>query len=488
MQAFRFALDPARVQERALASHCGASRFAYNWGLALVKDRLAQRDRVREAAYRDLLDDAEVERLARTVVVPWTLAELRREWNQAKREVAPWWPENSKEAYSSGFDGLARALKGFSDSKAGRRRGERVGFARFKRRGRGRCSCRFTTGALGVSGRTRVKLPRIGHVRTHEPTTKLLRLLEAGAARVLSATVSHEGGRWYCSLTVEVERADAPAVEPDAVVGVDVGVRHLAVLSTRPDDPAPNPRALERAQRRLRRYQRKLDRQRRANNPDCYRPDGTLIKGRRPCRSSARQRATERKISKAHAQVRHVRLDAIHKLTTGLAQRYGRIVVESLNVKGLCRGGNRGLRRAIHDASLAEIRRQLAYKTAWRSGTLIRAPTFYPSSKTCSACGTVKTKLRLSERTYRCEHCGAQIDRDLNAALNLAKLAHHAAGSGPAANAQSRPPARGCTENPRKTRPRRATGRPRSPHHHPVDQTGTAPEQSGAPQSNLITK
>jgi IS605 OrfB family transposase len=101
-------------------------------------------------------------------------------------------------------------------------------------------------------------------------------------------------------------------------------------------------------------------------------------------------------IARAHARARHVRRDAVHKLTTELTAGYGTIVVEKLNAHGLCRGGNRGLRRALHDAGLAEIRRQLAYKLAWRGGTLIQASTFYPSSKTCSACGTVKAKLSLS--------------------------------------------------------------------------------------------
>jgi putative transposase len=318
-QAYRFALDPTPAQERALASHCGASRFAYNWGLGLVKDRLDQRRRVREAGYRELLSDAEVEALARGVEVPWTLPALRREWNLAKDRLAPWWAESSKESYSSGLDALARALGAFSDSKAGRRQGRRVGFPRFKRRGRGRVSCRFTTGALGVPGRTRVQLPhsrsdgrvqmgpRIGRVRSHEPTSKLLRKLGAGDARVLSATVSLEGGRWYCSLTVEARRSDAPAMKPAAVVGVDAGVRHLAVLSTRPGDPVPNPRALSQAQRRLRRYQRKLDRQRRAGNPDCYRPNGSAIRGRRPVKRSRRQRATERRVARLHARSRHIR-------------------------------------------------------------------------------------------------------------------------------------------------------------------------------------
>jgi putative transposase len=97
-QAYRFALDPTPIQRRALASHCGAARVAHNWGLALVKTHLDQH------------------RTDPQVPVPWTLPELRREWNRAKNEVAPWWPENSKEAYSSGLDGLARALRNWSDS------------------------------------------------------------------------------------------------------------------------------------------------------------------------------------------------------------------------------------------------------------------------------------------------------------------------------------------------------------------------------------
>ena len=117
-QAYRFALDPNPSQQRALASAVGGARFAYNWGLELVKGRLDER-----AAGHD-------------VQVPWTLPALRREWNRAKDQAAPWWADNSKEAYSSGLDGLARALKNFSASRHGHRKGRPVGFPRFKRRGR----------------------------------------------------------------------------------------------------------------------------------------------------------------------------------------------------------------------------------------------------------------------------------------------------------------------------------------------------------------
>ncbi len=409
-QAYRFALDPTPAQERKLASHAGAARFAYNFGLALVKERLDARERGKE------------------VEVPWSLPALRREWNARKGAVAPWWAENSKEAASSGLAALADGLKAFSDSKQGKRAGRRTGFPRFKRRGRGRNSFRYTTGRFGVSGRTRVQLPRIGHVRTHEPTGKLARKIEAGTARILAATVSRDGDRWFCSFTCEVERTDTAPTLADATVGVDAGIHHLSVLST--GERVSNPRALDRAQRKLRRLQRKADRQRRENNPDCFDERGRAIPGKRPNRRSARQRRTERQITRLHTRAAQLRRDAIQKLTTSLASTYGTVVVERLNAAGLCRGGNRGLRRAIHDASVAELRRRLAYKCEWRGCELIEAPTFFPSSKTCSRCGAVKAKLPLRARTYRCEHCGLVIDRDENAALNLAALASVVAASG----------------------------------------------------------
>lgn len=407
-QAYRFALDPTPAHQRRLSSHAGAARFAYNWGLALVKERLDRR-----AAGED-------------VQAPWTLAALRREWNLAKGEAAPWWPENSKEAYSAGLGALADGLRAWSQSRQGRRRGRRVGFPRFKRRGRCRESFRITTGSFGVSGRARVQLPRIGHVRTHEPTVKLVDKIQAGRARILSATVAREGGRWYCSFTCEVRRDDPAPTERAATVGVDAGVRHLAVLST--GEKVPNPRALERAQRKLRRLQRQADRQRRANNPGCYDDRGLAVRGRRPRRRSTRQRRTERRMARLHARAASIRADAMHKLTSTLAGQCGTIVCERLNVAGMVR--NRRLARVIADTGMAQLRRQLAYKCAWRGGALVEAPTFYPSSKTCSACGAVKAKLPLSERTFCCERCGLVLDRDENAARNLAGLASVVAASG----------------------------------------------------------
>jgi IS605 OrfB family transposase len=403
IQSYRYAIDPTPRQQEALASHCGAARFAYNWGLNLVKQRLDQR-----AA-------------GLAVEVPWTLPSLRWAWNRAKHDVAPWWAENSKEAYSSGLDALARALKNWSDSKHGKRKGPRVGFPRFKVKGRGRLACRFTTGGIRVeSDRHHVVLPRIGRIKTHESTRKLARRLEAGTARILNATISQTTDHWYVSFTVEVHRTlpTGPlSVQRRAgMVGVDVGIRHLAVLST--GEVISNPRPLESAQRRLRRLNRQLARR---HGPRA--PDGAH---RVP---SVGWRQTRKCLARAHGRVARIRRDGMHQLTTRLATSHDTIVVEHLNVAGMLR--NRRLSRAIADSGFGELRRQLAYKATWYGSALVTADRWYPSSKTCSGCGVVKAKLSLSERVFACEACGLVIDRDYNAARNLAALVNGmVAGSG----------------------------------------------------------
>jgi IS605 OrfB family transposase len=388
LQAYRFALDPTPRQRRALASHCGAARYAHNWGLELVKARLDQH----------LTDPS--------AVLPWSSYDLQREWNRAKRDVAPWWPENSKEAYKSGLDALARALRNFSDSKAGRRKGRRMGFPRPKRKGRCQDACRFTTGSIKVlADRKHVQLPRIGVLKTHESTRKLARRLEQGTARILAATISRAADRWFVSFTVEVQRTIPATNGKQNVVGVDVGVRHLAVLST--GQTIANPRALEGSLRKLRRLNRQLAR----------------------CTAGSRRRnRTRRQLARVYARASNIRRDAMHKLTTGLATRHGTVVVEQLNVAGMVR--NRRLARVLSDIGMAELRRQLGYKTGWYGSKLMVVDRFYPSSKTCSGCGWVKAKLTLAQRTFTCEICGLIMDRDLNAARNLVELVQSVAQSG----------------------------------------------------------
>jgi putative transposase len=410
-----------------MRSHCGGQRYAFNWGLALVKANLAQRDAERSYGIAD-------DRL--TPSAPWSAYSLRKTWNLTKNEIAPWWGENSKEAYSSGLANLAAALGNWADSKRGKRLGRRLGFPRFKGKRSG-LSCRFTTGAFGLADdRRHVKLPRIGAVRTHESTRKLARHVERGNARIRSATVSFRAGRWFASFSVEITRDDPAPTQPESVVGVDLGVKSLAVLST--GQTVPNPRHLETAQRELRWLQRQAARR--------VGPDRRT--GRRP---SARWRTTQARIARLHATVANARRDGLHKLTTRLVRAYGVVVIEDLHVAGMVR--NRRLARHVAGVGMAELCRQIEYKASWSGVRVHVADRWYPSSKTCSACGVVKAKLGLSERVYRCETCGLVLDRDLNAARNLATLVRGETSS-PSCGATRNEPA----GNPGKTRTVRAAG------------------------------
>jgi putative transposase len=396
-QAYRFAVDPTPAQVRDLASHAGASRKAFNGALGLIKAQLDQREA--EKSYGIPAEDL-------TPFVRWSLPSLRKRWNAVKDDVAPWWADNSKEAYASGIRNLVRGLDAWRDSKSGKRKGPPVRFPRLKSKRRETVSCTFTTGAIRIEDdRRHVTLPRLGAIRLHESARKLARRIDAGTARILSATVKREAGRWFVSFACEVDRAIRTPARPDAVVGVDVGISHLAVLST--GETIANPRHLNAASKHLRRTARRLSRR--------VGPDRRIRR-----KASKRWERAKVELGKAHARVANLRRDGLHKLTTQLAATHGTVVIENLNVAGMVR--NRRLARAISDCGFGMIRQQLTYKTEWNGGRLVVADRRFPSSKTCSGCGVVKAKLPLRVRTFVCPECGMVLDRDLNAARNLALL------------------------------------------------------------------
>jgi putative transposase len=271
-----------------------------------------------------------------------------------------------------------------------------------KKRGRCRDSFRLSTGAMRCDCRT-VTLSRLGVIRTHESTRKLARRVENGTARIMSATVSRTAQRWFVSFTAEVERAvPARHARSGAAIGIDLGVKiFLTGFDTAGNMiQIPGPKPLNAALRKLRQADR--------------------AHARRQYGSANRRRSAAR-LARLHTRVANIRADALHKATTDLARRYETIVVEDLNVAGVIR--NRRWAWAVADQGFGRARRMLAHKAGWSGGTLIVADRWYPSSKTCSGCGAVKAKLSLSERVYRCEQCGLAADRDVNAAVNLLKLA-----------------------------------------------------------------
>jgi putative transposase len=374
VRGYKTELDLNNEERTACLKHAGVSRFAYNWGLARSKE-----------AYR-------------TTGKRPTAIDLHKELNKLKQTDFPWMYETSKCAPQEALRDLDTAYKNFFRrvelKKQGKWKGK-LGFPTVKKKSKGIGSFRLT-GSINVFSDA-VQLPRLGCLHLHEHA------FIPADAKVLSATVSEQAGRWFVSIQVE-EDVEQPAPTATSAIGVDLGIKTLATLS---DGKAfANPRALKHAQKSLRRLERQ--------------------KSRRKLGGKNRKKTCQ-KLAKQHARVANIRKDIAHKLTTSLCKNHALVAIEDLHVNGMLK--NHKLAQAVSDSTFGEIRRQLQYK-AKRYGTyLVVIDRFYPSSKTCSACGWVDEDLSLADRTFICHDCGLVIDRDLNAAINILNEALRTTGS-----------------------------------------------------------
>lgn len=292
-----------------------------------------------------------------------------------KRADAPWLSEVDSMALQQSLRDLDKAFKNFFRAPG------KVGFPKFKSKRAGRKS--YRTNGVGIID------------ARHVPS-----------------------GKYYVAICcADVPATDAPAPTV-GFLGVDAGIHDIATCST--GERLPNPKNLQRSERRLAREQRRLSRKRKGSA------------------NRARQRV---RVARAHEKVANRRKDALHKFTTHAVGESQNIAVEDLNVRGMQR--NRRLAKAVGDAAMSELARQLEYKCAWSGRGFVRVGRFYPSSKTCSACGYVYRGLTLAERVWDCPACGMRHDRDLNAAVNIARegrrilegTAGHAGTAADAANA-----------------------------------------------------
>jgi putative transposase len=374
VRGYKTELDLNDEQRTACLKHAGASRFAYNWGLARSKE-----------AYRA------------TGKRPSAI-DLHRELNTLKQTDYPWMYETSKCAPQEALRDLEKAYKNFfrrvEMKKQGQWRGK-LGFPKFKKRSKAIGSFRLT-GAIKVFSDA-VQLPRLGHLRLHEHD------FIPSDAKVLSATVSEQAGRWFVSVQMGVEQ-ERPTPTATSAIGVDLGIKTLATMSD--GKRIDNPRALKHAQKRLRRLERQ--------------------KSRRKLGGKNRKK-TCKKLAKQHARVANIRKDAAHALTTSLCNNHALVGMEDLHVKGML--ANHKLAQAVADSTFGEIRRQLEYKASWYGVHLVVIDRWFPSSKMCSACGWLDEDQDLGDRTFICHKCGLVIDRDLNAAINILHEALRTTGS-----------------------------------------------------------
>ena len=366
-RGYKTEMDPNKAQTEMLRRHTGAARFAYNWALA-------KKDEIYRESGKSL-----------------NAFSLNKELTKLKQTECPWLKEEriNVSVLQSAFRNLCRAYDNwFRAMKKGDRR---VKHPKFHSRFNSKQS--FTMyGSLHVE-ESRVKLPNIGWIKLKERG-----YLPTNDVRMLAMHVSSSAGRWYVTAQVEEEIEVLPASGPP--MGVDLGINPLAVCSD--GTVFQNPKALDSAQRKLARLQRQHARKQKG--------------------SSSRAKHTK-KIARLHARVSNIRAHATHNATTYIARDANPTVlgIEDLNVLGML--SNSRLARAVADANMHEFKRQLSYKAEWNGIRVVKADRWYPSSKTCSSCGSVKGDLSRSDRVYMCAKCGMVLDRDLNAAVNLRNLA-----------------------------------------------------------------
>ena len=363
-RGFKYRIYPNESQRDQIARTFGCCRFVYNRALDVKKTAYSETGK--SIATNDLIK----------MIPAW------------KRDPeTSWLAQVDSMALQQSIRDLDRAYKNFFRRV---REGGKPGFPKFKSRRHARQSYRTNGGK--VLDRNHIALPKLGTVRA-----KVSRPLQG---RFISVTVSLDAaGRYFATfLCIDVPSKDAPAT--DREVGIDLGVETLATLSD--GTKIENPRHLKKYERKLAREQRRLSRRKGAR------------KGEKQSRRYLKQR---KRVARIHANIADARTDALHKVTTMLADENQVLCMEDLNAKGMMK--NHHLAKAVTDASFGEFARLLEYKCDERGRSLVKIGRFYPSSKTCSVCGHRLDALSLSVRSWDCPACGAHHDRDVNAARNI---------------------------------------------------------------------
>ena len=304
---------------------------------------------------------------------------LDKQFNSIKKQEFPFVCEVSKCCSQIAFANLGKAYKNFFDRRAK--------FPRFKKKGI-HDSFGLANDVFHVDGK-RIKLAKMSPMRMAEP----LRF----DGKIMSGTISRVADKWYISIAVEVRR-DLTLPKTGKCVGVDLGVKDIAITSD--GYKFANPRWIHKSEKKLKRLQRELARRQ---------------------RTSKRRERTRLRLARQHDRVANQRKDWLHKITTYLVRKYDVIALENLNVRGMTK--NHSLAKAITNVSFGEFNRQIEYKAQMYGKQIYRVDRFFPSSKTCSACGCVQEKMPLHVREWTCPDCGAHHDRDINAATNLLRQA-----------------------------------------------------------------
>ena len=356
-RAHKIRIYPTREQEIQLKKTAGCARFAYNWALAKWK-----------SMYEDYSNGVSTEKPSALV--------LNKLWTQEREE---WAKETARCAQTKAILNVGVAFqnlwRGIGKYPTFHKKGRKDSF--------------YVANDKAQISNGRIRLPNIGKVRLAEE----LRY----TGKIMSYTVSHYADQWHVSVQVELNEDVRPrCVNPDSIVGIDVGLHTPATASD--GTILQRPPRLERLKQRLKQAQRALARKQKGSN---------------------NKRKALLHQQKIQLKIDNIRTDALHKFTTAIAKNHGTVVTESLDAKGMMQGDNRLVRKGMAYSLMSQLITMVSYKAQKH----VKADRFYPSTKTCSRCGHVRDSITLDERTYVCPNCGLSIDRDLNAAIDLMNYA-----------------------------------------------------------------
>lgn len=395
--AHKIELKPNNKQKTYFRKAFGCARLAYNWGLAEWK-------RMYEAGEKP---DG------------W---EIRKRFNAIKKEKFPFVYEVTKCATMQPFDNLDMAFKRFFKGLGS--------YPQFKKKrdNEGKFYIERDKIKLSETNRNSKVLEKIAakenskrqyiHLPNmkHGGWVKMAEHIRFNYVKINNVCISQSGGKFYASFSLEITEDEyrrthrhADSIDANRKVGIDMGVHNAIILSDgiKIDDPKP----LKQNLRKQKRLSRQLSKRQHARTKQ-ERLEGV--------KKSNNYKKLSRRLGNLDRHIANIRCDFTQKLTTVITTHYAEIAIEDLNVKGMQK--NHRLARSVSDVAMGEMRRQIEYKAALNGVSVTKADRFYPSSKTCSCCGAVKQDLTLKERTYICPSCGAVIDRDYNASLNLLSL------------------------------------------------------------------
>ena len=380
IKTYKIKLKPNNKQKTKLFQCFGVSRFAYNWALGKQQENYKNGGK--------FISDND----------------LRKEFTQLKKTKEYEWLNRysnniPKQAIKDACDSYKKFFKGYSK------------FPKFKSKKKSRPSFYVDNVKIKFTN-THVKLEKISNsTKKNKAKLNWIRLAEKGRiptdCKYSNPRVTFDGINFWISVGIEVE--ESTEVPTNNGVGIDLGIKDLAICSDNNTYKNINKtKEVKRLKKKKRRLQRKVSRKYLINKKGvCYYKTSNIIK-------------LENQLLKLNHRLTNIRHNYLHKATSEIINRKPMfIALEDLNVTGMMK--NKHLAKAIQDQSFYEFKRIISYKANWNNIKIIEVPRFYPSSKTCSECGSIKKDLKLSDRMYKCEECGCVIDRDYNASINLMK-------------------------------------------------------------------